>query len=806
MALDLAVEVKRHLERRKSLYREVQPPFLTAAKACFITPGEQFRFRYSCAILTYDLYVVIGAFSREFNQLLEQTTLETFLDKNQAYTELRYLQFSSPLSGVFQTIWIPRGSEKLLSETIKQLLRRVSEAFMQIANEVDLSSEKCNEWFHSCNLPIVVPGQYRSIQTSIWPNAARLQGEVLLLTKAQRLRVKVRVYPPAHFLPQFRSYVYVGYQFKVKSDRLSLVADTEYLPEAEQLLRMLREKFEQQVVKPLASDASYVTELANPPARPDPQVPRLGRECKLFKNELSEENYKSFWKAIDQTLRPYVLVPKIIDGWYHFEGRKWHSMKDGKEHQSLVEWLFELPFHFQSPPFRYIYYVKGLDGFRVIPTAYAEQYAQFQVLPGPVTDREALYMATMAFVMEKYSVLEGRESMEGLLAELPYSDKIEFDRLVEQNLGKCEELGRGGFGNIYKNYYKRNTSYKEDIIKVALKVVKAEKLGKRMHRESLIQEYRLLKSIDHDNILHVYGYTIEPASHNIVLVLELCDNKALGKYLLVNSTLEMHKRLKLLTGMANGLLFLHSRGIAHLDIKPQNILITDKEVPKISDLGLSKRILPTETLTKTGYTLLYSAPEQIEGKKVGLFADIWAFGNLIYYVLFNKAPNDRLKDPTENVHSFTTRKKVVEALVAEKKRPLVPDSFFNYSLQMMDVTSISAPFAQAINLPHGFEIVYPKLVDLMRQCWQLDPATRPTARKLYRTLNKEYQKELKAMSQVRPNRSIATREEAKETVQPGVLSSAKPSAQVTLEGEKKPDFPMIPGQYHANRPSAHSSD
>jgi len=814
MAFDLAAEVKRQLDRQKVAYKEMQIPFLPVAKACFITPGDQFRFSFSCTILAYATHVVIGAFSRNFNPLLEQTELEVYLERNQASDDLRYLQLSCPLSGVFQTLWVPRGSERLLSESIKRMLRRACDAFMQIANEVDLSSERCNEFFQSSNLPPAVPGQYRAVQTTIWPNAAQIQGEVHLLSKDKWLRVKVRAYVPAHLLPQFRSHAYAGYQFKVKSNRLSLTADTECLSEVLQLLSMLKEKFEDQVVRPLAADASVITELVHPPTRAA-YAPRPKKMCKMYQFELTEEQYNRFWKAIDEVLRPYVLASRIEDGSYCFEGRKWHSMKDEKEHQNLVEWLLELPFHFKVPPFSYIYYVKGLDGFRVIPSAYPEQYGKFEVLAGPVTDREALYKETMAVVIEKFRMPE-RDSTEELLAELPYSDKIDFSQLLEPNLSKCTELGRGGFGSIYQNNFRKSVGSKVEILRVALKVVKAEKLGKRVHMDNLIQEYRLLKSIDHDNILHVYGYTIEPASRNIVLVMELCENKTLGKYLLINPTLEMHKRLKLLTGVANGLLFLHSRSIAHLDIKPQNILITDHEVPKISDLGLSRRILPKETLAKTGYTLLYSAPEQIEGKKVDLSADIWAFGNLIYYVLFCKAPNDRLKDPTDNVHNFATRRKVVEALIGEKKRPLIPDNLIPYPDQAVDLSSASTPFAMATKLPFGFEKMYPKLVDLMRQCWQLDSAARPTARKLYRTLNKEYQKELDTVNQVKANRFIPAvnptilKEEEKEENQQRALPDASPGAQLPQEGEKKEPIPQFPTKkderYSADIPPAHSTD
>lgn len=97
--------------------------------------------------------------------------------------------------------------------------------------------------------------------------------------------------------------------------------------------------------------------------------------------------------------------------------------------------------------------------------------------------------------------------------------------------------------------------------------------------------------------------------------------------------------------LINTILYLHSEGICHRDIKLDNILYNeDQEKIKLIDFGISKKIYDrnhkiSEMWTSTG-TLHYMAPEMISGGSYGFEVDMWALGVLIYKLFYGSLPFD----------------------------------------------------------------------------------------------------------------------------------------------------------------------
>ncbi len=96
-----------------------------------------------------------------------------------------------------------------------------------------------------------------------------------------------------------------------------------------------------------------------------------------------------------------------------------------------------------------------------------------------------------------------------------------------------------------------------------------------------------------------------------------------------------------------GLKHIHSHGILHLDLKPENVLISAKGYAAISDFGISKFLAKADlqsnpmlkhTLPKISGTLLYMAPEQLSCMEVSVKTDIFAFGVLLYELVVGKLP------------------------------------------------------------------------------------------------------------------------------------------------------------------------
>lgn len=91
---------------------------------------------------------------------------------------------------------------------------------------------------------------------------------------------------------------------------------------------------------------------------------------------------------------------------------------------------------------------------------------------------------------------------------------------------------------------------------------------------------------------------------------------------------------------------MHSLGIAHRDLKPNNILLTKDKVVKIADFGLSNMYKIGNKLQSPVGSPCYAAPELIQGKSYNpLDIDLWSFGIIMYVLLTGELPFNH-----KNVH------------------------------------------------------------------------------------------------------------------------------------------------------------
>ena len=141
----------------------------------------------------------------------------------------------------------------------------------------------------------------------------------------------------------------------------------------------------------------------------------------------------------------------------------------------------------------------------------------------------------------------------------------------------------------------------------------------------LAQEYEFLQRLSHPNLPVAYSWGIMNTSPRCVFyAMNLCDGGSLKQLIehrnseaalvvpdsvasLIFSTLEMSRTLK---GVMNGLCHMHLQEVAHLDVKPDNVLFDHGNRPILSDLGISRRLtFPGGTLTGMCGTDGFMAPE-----------------------------------------------------------------------------------------------------------------------------------------------------------------------------------------------------
>ena len=182
-------------------------------------------------------------------------------------------------------------------------------------------------------------------------------------------------------------------------------------------------------------------------------------------------------------------------------------------------------------------------------------------------------------------------------------------------------IGRGAYGIVIKAI-----DHKRDLY--AVKVISRSFLQMTNTFFAFEQELRVQQLLKHPNIVGIKEVIYQPDF--IFVVMELCTKGDLFTYISeygpLNTTTVRHIFYQILLAVQ----YLHKRQIAHLDLKPDNILITDNETAKISDFGCCEAPPKRQVFGAIG-TLYYAAPEILEHKyNDNLPADIWSLGIILF--------------------------------------------------------------------------------------------------------------------------------------------------------------------------------
>ena len=195
-----------------------------------------------------------------------------------------------------------------------------------------------------------------------------------------------------------------------------------------------------------------------------------------------------------------------------------------------------------------------------------------------------------------------------------------------------KSIGEGGMANVYLAY---DTILDRD---VAVKVLRGdlandEKFVRRFQREALNSS-----SLSHSNIVEVYDVGEDNGQYFIVM--EYIEGKNLKDLLKKRGKLTVTEVVDIMSQIADGLSVAHDSYIIHRDIKPQNIMILENGLVKITDFGIAMAMNSTQ-LTQTNSVMgsvHYLPPEQASGKGSTLKSDIYSMGILMYELLTGKLP------------------------------------------------------------------------------------------------------------------------------------------------------------------------
>ncbi|MGC9398140.1 MAG: protein kinase domain-containing protein [Anaerolineae bacterium] len=269
---------------------------------------------------------------------------------------------------------------------------------------------------------------------------------------------------------------------------------------------------------------------------------------------------------------------------------------------------------------------------------------------------------------------------------------------VLQNRYRVEgSLGEGGMGAVYRAWDLRldiPVALKEMIPQPGLDSKTLTHL-----REQFTQEAKVLARLDHPHLVNVTDYFKE--GPNAYLVMKLVKGESLAERIAREGALPEEPVRAWALQLLDALVYCHSQGILHRDIKPQNVIITPDGNAVLVDFGLVKLWDPNNPRTRTAIQAMgtpeYAPPEQYDAAlgHTDPRTDIYSLGATLYHALAGQAPPTatmRIVNPQALTPLDAARPDVSASMktTVDRAMELQPAARFHSATEMRDALSGSA--------------------------------------------------------------------------------------------------------------------
>ena len=276
--------------------------------------------------------------------------------------------------------------------------------------------------------------------------------------------------------------------------------------------------------------------------------------------------------------------------------------------------------------------------------------------------------------------------------------RLELETKTPKQIGDYRlgsEIGSGAFGKVVLG---KHTLTGES---VAVKILDKIILSQTPEDYELVkQEISILKIVKHKYIVRLYQ--IMQTAQHIYIIMEYCEGKDLMDYILSKQRLSELETLKYFHQLINALFYLHSQNIAHRDVKIDNMLLDKNMDLKLVDFGLSTKYSDENLLDQPCGTVVYAAPEVLEGNEYhGMLADVWSSGIVLYGMASGYLP---FSDKDDEVN----KKDVLEGKIdiPEFFSPLLKDLLKH----MLDINPITRYTLQEIKQHPWFNLTKANLI------------------------------------------------------------------------------------------------
>lgn len=187
---------------------------------------------------------------------------------------------------------------------------------------------------------------------------------------------------------------------------------------------------------------------------------------------------------------------------------------------------------------------------------------------------------------------------------------------------------------------------------VALKILHPELQGDAIQRRRFVQEAKMLMDLEHPNVVKGYrvGHVKADGGERLVFIMEWIEGRTLLELLRDGKVFEEDLALFIILQVAKALQYMHGKGILHRDVKPDNVLLTDRNQVKLIDLGFATALdegqdgaEARDTIEEKDETTLgtaaYMSPEQAKGLgDLDVRSDIYSLGATLYQIMVGELP------------------------------------------------------------------------------------------------------------------------------------------------------------------------
>jgi len=231
-------------------------------------------------------------------------------------------------------------------------------------------------------------------------------------------------------------------------------------------------------------------------------------------------------------------------------------------------------------------------------------------------------------------------------ADVPVRAPLDEPRMLRGRYILEAAIGRGGVGTVYRALDFNRAGLPPEHRHVALKILGENAARRPDAVDALRREYHQAQSLSHPGIVNVFDFDHDGDTYFVTM--ELLDGESLGQLTrrLFSNKLPLEAATRILRELGDAIVYAHDRGVLHLDLKPDNVMVDADGHVRVLDFGIAQTQMaeprtPQMLSAPPAATPAYASCERLVQERPDVRDDIFSFSCIAYELLAGKHPFDR---------------------------------------------------------------------------------------------------------------------------------------------------------------------